>query len=256
MNSHPYAPTKLEQLLHDACRRAVRLDLTFADQLRLFRSVIALAREVRLRFGRLAPQADHRSLAALLATVCDRACDVGLDPTLPLPDALLLQRVSTGLSRAVRLTEGRIGPKKPMQRGNLPESPAEPDRSASPPSEDPPHRAPEKRAEDPTHREDEQNPDPVEVSLPLADPDRPDMVSAEHPIHREPMRLDDDERLSVWRTDHTADRDQRAHERLRTVMDDRVLNKIRAMNRRERDEAAALALASPVAAVLASTAPR
>ena len=106
------------------------------------------------------------------------------------------------------------------------------------------------------HREDGQNPDPVEVSLLPADPDRPDMISAEHPVHREPVRLDDDDRLSVWRTDHTADRDQRAHELLRTVLDDRLLNEIRAMNRRERDEAAALDLAGPGAAVLASTAPR
>jgi hypothetical protein len=228
MNSHSYAPTKLEQLLRDACRRAVRLDLTFADQLRLFRSVIALAREVRLRFGRLVLQADHRSLAALLATVCDRVCDVGSDPTLPLPDALLLQRVATGLSRAVRLAEGRIGTKKPLQRENLPISPADGQRSGPPPSEASPYRAPEKRAEDPLHRDDGQNPDPVEVSLPPADPDRPHGISAKHPIHRGPVRLDDDERLSAWRTDHTADRDQRAHERLRTVMDDRVLNKIRA----------------------------
>lgn len=243
MNSHSYAPSKLEQLLHDVCRSAVRLDLAFVDQPRLFRSVMALAREVRLRRGGLIPQAGHPSLPTLLATVCDRACDMGLDPTLPLPDALLLQRVATALSRAVRLAEGRIGTKKPMQRGNVVDAPADEQRSKSPPSEEPPHRAPEKSVEVHLHREEGANPDPVEVSLPPADSNRSDMVSAEHPIHREPVRLDDDDRLSVWRADHTDDRDQRAHELLRTVWDDRLLNKIRAMNRRERDEAAALALA-------------
>ena len=243
MNSHPYAPTKLEQLLRDTCRRALRLDLTFADQLRLCRSVIALAREIRLRFGGPIPQAGHLSLPELLATVCDRACDLGLDPTLPLPDALLLQRVATGLSRAVRMAEGRIGAKNPLQRENAPDSEADRHRSAPPPVEQPPHRAPAKTAEDPMHREDRPNADPADASPPPADPDQPDMVCAQHPIHPEPVRLNDDDRLSVWRPDHTADRDQRAHELLRTVLDDRLLNKIRATNRRERDEAAALALA-------------
>ena len=93
------------------------------------------------------------------------------------------------------------------------------------------------------HREDRPKRDPAEASPPPADPDQPDMVCAQHPIHPEPVRLNDDDRLSVWRSDHKADRDQRAHELLRTVLDDRLLNKIRATNRRERDEAAAAALA-------------
>ena len=224
MTSHPYAQTKLEQLLRDACRRAVRLDLTFADQLRLCRSVIALAREVRLRFGGLAPRIGDPPLASLLATVCDRVCDLGLDPTLPLPDALLLQRVATGLSRAVRLAEKRIGTKKLIQREDVPDAP---------PREDPTHRVPETIGEDAMYRDEAPNPDPSEVS--------PEMVSAKKPIHRERVRLNDDDRLSAWRQHHTTDRDQRAHELLRTVLDERVLNKIRAMNRRERDEAAALA---------------
>jgi hypothetical protein len=44
----------------------------------------------------------------------------------------------------------------------------------------------------------------------------------------------------AWRNDHKADRDQKAHERLRTVIDDRVFAKIRAANQREREKKAAL----------------
>ena len=162
MNPHPYPPTKLELLLRDTCRRALRLDLTFADQLRLCRSIIALAREVRLRW-----RIGDLSLAALLATVCDRVCDLGLDPTLPLPDALLLQRVATGLSRAVRLAERRITAKNPVHRENASESPAD------------------KRTQHPVHREDRQNRNPAEASPPPADPAWPDTVRTQYPMHRE-----------------------------------------------------------------------
>ena len=43
-----------------------------------------------------------------------------------------------------------------------------------------------------------------------------------------------DDRLSAWRNDHTTDRDQRAHELLRTVIDERVIAKVKAMNQRDR----------------------
>ena len=42
----------LEALLRGACRRALALGLSFANQLRLYRSIVALAREVRLQIGR------------------------------------------------------------------------------------------------------------------------------------------------------------------------------------------------------------
>ena len=41
--------------------------------------------------------------------------------------------------------------------------------------------------------------------------------------------------LSVWRSDHKTDRDQKAHELLRTVVDERLFAKIRAANAREQE---------------------
>ena len=81
------------------------LGLSFTNQIRLYRSTLALAREVRLRFGSGLFEAGNQTLAALLATVCERASELGLDPELPLPDAILVQRLAVQLSRASRLAE-------------------------------------------------------------------------------------------------------------------------------------------------------
>ena len=129
---------------------------------------------------------------ALLAKVCERACVLGLDPELPFPDAILVQRLVVRLSRAAR------------QAGDA-------GAAAHP-------------------------------------------ISKQHPLHREkPVQHDavggaeradeDDYRLSAWRNDHTTERDRRAHEKLRTVIDERVISKVKARNRRNREarEAAARA---------------
>ena len=92
----------LEALLRDACHRALSLGLSFTNQIRLYRSVLALAREVRLRCGGAMPYASAQNLATLLAAVCEHASAVGLDPELPLPDAILMQRFAVQLSRAAR----------------------------------------------------------------------------------------------------------------------------------------------------------
>ena len=220
MTPHPCAPAKLEPLLRDACRRALRFGLSFPDQLRLYRAIIALAREVRLMFGVQAPQIGDPPLPALLAEVCDHACNLGLDPTLPLPDAILLLRLATGLSRAARQAEGRVaargrlGTKKPLQREEAP------------------------------------NPDRSVVLPPRADLDRPEILSAKDPMHREPVPADDapGDSLSVWRNDHKTERDQNAHEKFRTVMEERVLSKIRAENHRLRAKAGSTRPALPVSA--------
>ena len=81
-------------------------------------------------------------------------------------------------------------------------------------------------------------------------------ISTQHPMHREKparheaaktaKRVDEfDYRLSAWRNDHTTERDRRAHEKLRTVIDERVISKVKAMNQRDREarEAAARAAA-------------
>jgi hypothetical protein len=171
-------------------------------------------------FGGQAPQIGDPPLPALLAAVCDRACDVGLDPTLPLPDAILLHRLATGLSRAARQAEGRVaargrlGTKKPLQREAAP------------------------------------NPDRSVVLPPPAERDRSEILSAKDPMHREPVPAYDapDDSLSVWRNDHKTERDRNAHEKFRTVMEERVFAKIRAENHRLRTEAESTPPALPVSA--------
>ena len=251
MTPHPDSPAKLEPLLRDACRRALRLGLSFADQIRLCRSVIALAREVRLLFGNVSSRAGDPPLPALLAAVCDRVCDLGLDPTLPLPDAVLVQRLATGLSRATRLAEGpvaargRSGAKNP-DRSAVPPAPADLGSPRAQPSEEPLDREPEKNVEHPIQREAAANPDRSAVPPAPADRDPPDMHSTQVPLHREAAA--DDDRLSAWRKDHTTERDKEAHERLRTVLEERIFKPSWAEGRRLRAEREAMPPASPASA--------
>ena len=251
MTPHPDSPAKLEPLLRDACRRALRLGLSFADQIRLCRSVIALAREVRLLFGNVSSRAGDPPLPALLAAVCDRVCDLGLDPTLPLPDAVLVQRLATGLSRAARLAEGPVaarGRSGAKNRDRLPAPPAPADLGSprTQPSEEPLDREPEKNVEHPIQREAAPNPDRSAVPPAPADLDPPDMHSTQVPLHREPAA--DDDRLSAWRKDHTTERDKEAHERLRTVLEERIFKPSWAEGRRLRAEREAMPPASPASA--------
>ena len=53
----------------------------------------------------------------------------------------------------------------------------------------------------------------------------------------------------AWFRDHTAERDQRAYELLRTVIEERVYTKVKAANQRERDEREALESCPPPAPV-------
>ena len=163
--------TSLEALLRNTCRRALCLGVSFIDQLRLYRSIVALAREVRLRSNGIVLEMGD-ALSALLAEVCEHASELGLDPDLPLPDTLRVQRLVVQLSRAARL----VGATAPAGR----------------------------------------------------------RFFAQHPMHRE--EADADDRLSAWRNDHTTERDRRAHEKLRTVIDERVISKINARNKRYREE--------------------
>ena len=187
-------------------------------------------------FGNATSQAANPPLPALLAAVCDRACDLGLDPELPLPDAILLHRLATGLSRAARLAEGGGRTKNLMHRENPPKrdrtapaghrrNPAEPD--SAPITEDPVHRK-----DGPNDREQSASP------------------SDEEPLHREPVPTDapPDDHLSAWRKDHTIDRDQKAHEKLRTVLEDRLFKPAWAEGRRLREEKEATPPASPASA--------
>jgi len=211
MFSNLNPPTKLEALLHNACRRALGIGVPFIDQIRLYRSIIALAREVRLRAGGATFDTASQTLSALLAAVSEHASDLGSDPALPLPDAILLQRLALQLSRTARKAAGS----KPADRKiyKLP-----PDRRDAPP-------APPIAAQHPMHREEPAEPEPTVAENP-----------PQNPMQRETEA--DDDRLSAWRRDHKTDRDQRAHEKLRTVIEERVYAKVKAMNDREQDERA------------------
>ncbi len=203
MSSYASPSPSLEALLRNACHRALRLGLSFTNQLRVYRSIIALAREVRLRFGNPLCEAGNDTLPTLLAAVCDHASELGLDRELPLPDAILVQRLAVRLSRATRMAAGaepagrRIPAQTPVQRENT----TQPD-------------APEPAATD----------SPAQNPLQREKPAQPD--APEPP----------DDRLSAWRNDHTTERDQRAHEKLRTVIDARLIAKVKAMNKRDREE--------------------
>ena len=149
-----------------------------------------------MRAGNIANDATNERLSALLATVCEHASASGLAPELPLPDAILIQRLVVQLSRAGRLFFAQ----NPLQRENAPAS------ALSAP-------APVRRNE----------------------PAQPEVaIGPQHPLQRETE--DPGDRLSAWRSDHKTDRDQRVPEKPRTVIDERLIAKIEAMNRRGREE--------------------
>ena len=210
----------LEALLRDACRRALALGLSFTNQLRLYRSIVALAREVRLRFGGAMPASSSRTLSALLVAVCERASELGLEPELPLPDSILLQRLAVQLSRAAR----QAGIAEPAERQYVA-------RHAMHREVPPEQTLP---AQHLMHREEPTQPEALEIAEPPEQTFPP-----QNPRQREPET--DDDRLSAWRRDHKTDRDQRAHEKLRSVIDDRLIAKVKAMNQRDREALAATA---------------
>jgi hypothetical protein len=247
MYSSPNPAANLEALLRDACRRALALGLSFTNQLRLYRSIVALAREVRLRFGGAMPAAASRTLSALLAAVCERASELGPDPELPLPDAILVQRLAVQLSRAAR----QAGIAEPAERQYV--------RQHAMHREEPPEQT--LPAQNPMHREKPAQPEAPEIAEPSehtilaqnamhrekpAQPEAPEIAEppeqtfrAQNPVHREAET--DDGRLSAWRRDHKTDRDQRAHEKLRTAIDEPLIAKVEAMNQRDREARAAAA---------------
>ena len=189
----------LEALLRETCCRALGIGVSFTNRVRLYRSIVAMARELRLRLNGSLHDGGNQPLAASLAAVSEDACAVGLDPDLQLPDAILVQRLAIHLSRASRRAAGTAKGSRPFSAQN-PMHPEEPPQT--------------RRAE---------APEPTEKGFPQ-----------QNPVHREEPEADD--RLSAWRYDHTTERDRRAHEKLRTVIDERVLSKIRAMNKRDREE--------------------
>jgi hypothetical protein len=239
MTLPPETPTKLEALLRDACRRATDARISFTNAIRLYRSILALTREVRrLPTGFAAPPSAP-SLSELLATACDNACEIGADPDLPLPDAILVQRLALALSRAAHLA----GPPEPASAFSA----RTPMRREKPPATEagPPEPASAFSARTPMRREKPVAAVPDALRAILAKTGSQDGPA---PLPDEP---EDENPLSAWRNDHTNDRDQRAHERLRTVLEARLFEPAWAEGRRiraEREAAAATLLAWPASA--------
>ena len=198
--SSPLNPApNLETLLRETCRRALGIGVSFTNRIRLYRSIVAMARELRLRLGGALHNGGNQTLAASLAAVSEGACALGLDPELPLPDAILLQRLAVQLSRASRHAGGTANGSRHFS------------------------------AQDPIRREEPPQPRATKASEPTETG-----FPQQHPMHRGEPEADD--RLSAWRNDHTMERDRRAHEKLRTVIDERVISKINTRNKRYREE--------------------
>ena len=199
MSSYLNPAPNLEALLRETCRRALGLGVSFTNRVRLYRSIVAMARELRLRLSGPMHDGGNQPLAASLAAVSEDACALGLDPDLPLPDAIMVQRLAVHLSRASRRAAGTANGSRPFS------------------------------AQDPVNPEKPPQPRTAKASEP-----EETRFPQQNPVHRDEPEADD--RLSAWRYDHTTERDRRAHEKLRTVIDERVISKIRAMNKRDREE--------------------
>ena len=131
----------MRAVLIDACHLAVDPALPLQDALRLFRSVVALARSVRPR-DEQANEPMHREnpdLAARIGVVQAAACRWALVPDVPLQRRIGLHRIIVQLACAMRLAPAcaQNNKQKPMHR----EEAAAPTPAPDPvPMENPIHR--------------------------------------------------------------------------------------------------------------------
>jgi hypothetical protein len=178
----------MEATLHDACERAVQPLYRLPTMLRLYRNIVDLTRALmRARMDAGFSPGLGDGTVAMLESVRDSVDMHFPDRQMPVQDAMLLQEAAIKLARMAH--RARVG--RPM--GRLPALVAaatvrEDSAPEAPPAEAPPTQAP----------------------VPPPAPQEDDDPWADDPH-------------SAWRKDHTEDRDQRAHEKLRTVLEERVL---------------------------------
>ena len=201
----------MEATLRDACARARHAIFPLSVMLKLYRSVTALAGSLmRARADAGLPRGLGGDSIALLDATRDAACAHFPDPEMPVMDAIAIHRAVVALAAvAHRARAGR--------RGAVVRERTDTEITSLPP----PLRA---RA-----GERGKNPTDGAVSPPQGGSET-DLIDLPDP----------DGPHCAWRNDHKIDRDQKAHERLRTVIEERVFAKIRAANQREREERAAL----------------
>ena len=200
----------MEAALRDACTRARHAIFSLAAMLKLYRSVASLARALmRARLDEGLSHGLGDEMIALLNAARDAACAHFPDPEMPVMDALAIHRAVASLAAvAHRARAGRRGPlvgvgsdtPSPLADRGWEEGSDSAGGAVTTPLPGPP---PQGETED----------NLTSPSFDAIDPDGPHCA---------------------WRRDHTAERDQRAYELLRTVIEERVYTKIKALNQRER----------------------
>ena len=213
----------MEAALRDACARARHAIFPLIVMLKLYRSVASLARvlmRARIDAGRSHGLGDD--LVALLDAIRDAACAHFPDPEMPVMDALAIHRAVVALAGvAHRARAGR--------RGLVVEAVAPVEGLGG---------------------EMEQNGGSGEIltdpAVATRLPDPPPQEGMENDLSASAYdAIEPDGPHCAWRRDHKAERDQRAYELLRTVIEERVYTKIKAANQREREEREALERTEP-----------
>ena len=205
MNDIHLAPSDfsgMEAALHDACARARAGHAVFplVVMLKLYRSVASLAR-VLMR-ARIDAGLSH-GLGDDLVALLDAARDAACAH---FPDLQMPVMDALAIHRAVVALAGVAHRARAGRRGALVGAVVPADPGTATPLPDPP---PQGGTE-------------TDLSAPSYDAIEPDGPHC------------------AWHRDHTTERDQRAYELLRTVIEERVYTKVKAANQREREEREAL----------------
>ncbi len=187
----------IEAALHDACTRAMQPIFPLPTMLRLYRNVVGLTRAaMRARLDLGLPPGLNDGVLGLLEAVCQSIGHHFPDRDMPVQDAMLLHEAATKLAAvAHRARVGRPMGRLPALVAAMP-MPIEPPLVESPPAEPPPIECHPAEA-------------PVANPPPVQPPDNDDPWA--------------DNPNSAWRKDNKDERDRRAHEKLRTVLEERII---------------------------------
>ena len=206
----PAAPdfSAMEGALRDASAHARHAIFPLLTMLKLYRSVATLARALmRARTDAGLSHGLGDDLVAMLDAARDAACGYFPDPAIPVMDAIAIHRAIVSLAAvAHRARAGRRNAVSAAPVQGLPVQGLDDTGRVETPADPPP---------------------PAYVAIPSYDAIEPDGPHC------------------AWLRDHTAERDQRAYELLRTVIEERVYTKVKAANQRERDEREALESCPP-----------
>ena len=231
---NPLTAEAVELAFRDACESAVLRASSLALALRCYRSVIVLA--LRLRVERAdagLPAVWEARLLELLDRVLIVAGEQLRSESMPVEARLRLYGSIAGLARAAHRARAGMGMRRqdPLRREGRPGSR---EMAGSGPAMTGVGVGVDAKVaeQDPIRREGCPGSREMAGSSPA-------MTGVEGAAGAEEPAP-----LSVWRNDHTEERDQKAHERLRIVLEDRVFSKSRAEAQRLIAEKAARAAAT------------